>query len=80
MAEILRHVTRGLPQSESAQEATRRGVRRVLDHLVGSGQVMREGGNTKGASYSWARKSGQMSQLGPNLGRQMGQYGRGHAP
>ncbi|OZI57654.1 hypothetical protein CAL20_09770 [Bordetella genomosp. 4] len=79
MAEIMRHVGRCLSRSAAAEEAMRRGVRRVLDHLVDSGQVERSGGNTKAVAYFW-RPVGQMSQYSPQLGQNIGQYGRDLAP
>lgn len=71
MAEILRHVSRGLPLTPASQEAMRRGARRVLDHLQDAGHVQRCGGNTKSAMYAWS-ELGHVPQrnpahLGPDL-------------
>lgn len=54
MAEILRHVSRGMPVASAAREAMRRGTRRVLEHLLDAGHVQRCGGNTKSAAYAWS--------------------------
>lgn len=79
MAEIMRHVGRCLSRSTSAREAMRRGVRRVLEHLIESGQVARSEGNTKAVAYFW-RAPGQMSQYPANFGQDKGQYVRAIAP
>lgn len=79
MAEILRHVGRCLSRTAAAEEAMRRGVRRVLDHLIASGQVARLDGKTKSVAYFWV-PSGQMSQYSTQLGQDKGQYGRALAP
>jgi len=76
MAEILRHVSRGMAQSETAQTAMRRGVLRVLDQLMDSGQVVRSGGSTKSALYSWHLPASQMSQSRSELRRDMRHYAR----
>ena len=79
MAEILRHAGRCLPRTTAAQEAMRRGVRRVLDHLIASGQVGKTEGNTKSVAYFWLLPN-QMSQYRPKLGQDKGQYGGDLAP
>ncbi len=74
MADILRHVSRGMALSDSAHTAMRRGVLRVLDQLIDSGQVIRAGGSTKAALYSWHSSEEQMSQSRPELRRDMRHY------
>ncbi len=74
MADILRHVSRGMALSASAHTAMRRGVLRVLDQLIESGQVVRTGGSTKAALYSWRPIAGQMSQSRSELRRDMRHY------
>lgn len=56
MAEILRHVTRGMSLSESRRGTVREGVRQVLIDLVKSGQVHQEKVGTTSAYYSWSCK------------------------
>lgn len=80
MAEILRHVSRGMTLSDAGQAAMRRGALRVLDQLMASGQVVRVGGTTKAALYSWQIPSGQMSQSRLELRQDMRHYPRGLAP
>lgn len=71
MAEILRHVSRGMPLTPASQEAMRRGARRVLDHLLDAGHVHRCGGNTKSATYAWSELGHAIhkkpAHLGPDL-------------
>lgn len=43
MAQIIRDVSRGKELNDRQYEATRKGIRRVLEYLIETGQVRREG-------------------------------------
>lgn len=56
MAEILRHVTKGLALSDMQRGAVRQGVRHVLLELIASGQVEQEKRGSTSAVYAWSCK------------------------
>lgn len=74
MAQLVREATRGRTL------APRKGVRRVLDHLIESGQVDRIGGDTKSAAYTWRGLGHEVCKNTGILGRSVGQYDRATAP
>lgn len=53
MAQLVCHVTEGKGLAATEAETIRKGVRRVLGHLIEAGLVDRLGGDTKSATYSW---------------------------
>lgn len=80
MAHLVRDASGGRTLSAQEQEAVRKGVRRVLDHLIETGQVERVGGGTRSAAYVWRGLGHDVSQNAGVLGQPLGQYGRALAP
>lgn len=74
MAQLVRDASGGRPLSPRQTEAVRKGVRRVLDHLIETGQVERVGGETRSAAYVWRGLGHEVCQKAGRLGRSLGQY------
>jgi len=55
MRHLVHHVNLGAKQSRAVYEATRRGVRRVLEQLIATGQVQKISGVTNGTMYAWKK-------------------------
>lgn len=53
MSQLMREASRGMPLTARQKEAVRKGVKRVLDHLIDTGHVERVGGTTRAALYAW---------------------------
>lgn len=73
MAQLVRDASAGRSLTPRQVEAVRKGVRRVLDHLIETGQVERVGGETKSAAYVWRGLGHEVSRSACALGRQLGQ-------
>lgn len=72
MAQIIRDVSRDRELTIRQYEATRKGIRRVLEHLIETGQVVREGeGRT--VLYAWQGLGHEVREKTGFLGRQLGQ-------
>lgn len=56
MAQIVRHVSRGMPLTPARRNAVRQGVLRVLSSLEDSGQVEKSVDAPNSVYYSWCRK------------------------
>lgn len=56
MAEIVRHVTKGRIISSAKRQAVRVGVRRVLESLIATGQIMQIKENETSSVYVWQVK------------------------
>lgn len=56
MAQIVRHVTRAMSLNETARNAVRQGVLRVLASLEESGQINKEVEAPNSVYYSWCSK------------------------
>lgn len=56
MAQIIRHVSRGMNLTEPRRSAMREGVRQVLVDLMRTGQVQQEKSGPTSAYYSWSCK------------------------
>lgn len=70
MAQILRHVCRGASLGSVPEAAVRKGVHRVLVHLIDSGQVERVGGATRSVAYVWKDVLGhEVTRKSSRLGR-----------
>lgn len=74
MAQLVRDAAGGRDLSPRQAEAIRKGVRRVLDHLIETGQVERVGGETKSAAYVWRGLGHEVLGNACTLGRHLGQY------
>lgn len=74
MAQLVREASKGEEITSRQKEAVRKGVRRVLDHLIETGQVERVGGDTKSAGYIWRGLGHEVCENSGLLGRQLGQY------
>ena len=72
MAQIIRVASRGKELSPRQYEAMRKGVRRVLEQLIESGQVRREGGG-RAALYAWHGLGHEVREKAGFLGPQLGQ-------
>lgn len=56
MAHIIRHVTKGQPVSSASRQAVRVGVRRVLESLIETGQVVQIKESETSSVYFWQVK------------------------
>ncbi|EJC65818.1 phage protein [Alcaligenes faecalis subsp. faecalis NCIB 8687] len=56
MAQIVRHVTKGLEVSPTSRQAVRVGVRRVLESLIENGQVVQVKESETSSVYFWQVK------------------------
>nr|WP_321302610.1 hypothetical protein [Alcaligenes faecalis] len=56
MAQIVRHVTKGLEVSTTSRQAVRVGVRRVLESLIENGQVVQVKESETSSVYFWQVK------------------------
>jgi len=74
MAQLVRDAVGGRELTARQSEAVRKGVRRVLEHLIESGQVERVGGETRSATYVWRGLGHEDSQNAGLLGHSTGQY------
>lgn len=74
MAQLVREASRGRGLTQRESEAVRKGVRRVLDHLIDDGQVERVGGETRSVVYVWRGLGHEVKQKAGILGRSTGQY------
>lgn len=73
MAQLVREASAGRALTPRQMEAVRKGVKRVLDHLIDTGQVVRSGGGTKSAAYTWRGLGHEVRQNPCELGHQLGQ-------
>lgn len=72
MAQIMRNSTKGKDLPPKKYEAMRKGIRRVLEHLMESGQVSKTGeGRT--VLYVWHGLGHEVCKNTGFLGRQLGQ-------
>ena len=74
MAQLVREAARGRALTPRQMEAVRKGVRRVLEQLIETGQVERVGGETRSAAYVWRGLGHEVCERAGNLGRCTGQY------
>ena len=74
MAHIVRAASHGKVLPPKQMEAVRKGARRVLEHLIESGQVERVGGQTRSSAYVWRVLGHEVSQNAGLLGHNTGQY------
>lgn len=73
MAQLVREASGGRALTPRQMEAVRKGVKRVLDHLIDTGHVVRIGGTTKAAAYTWRLLGHEVSQNAGLLGQVSGQ-------
>lgn len=76
MSQLVHEATGGRPLSPRQMEAVRKGVKRVLDHLIDTGHVERVGGTTRAALYAWRLLGHEVSRNAGLLGHCKGQYGQ----
>lgn len=74
MAQLVREASRGAELNDRQRDAVRKGVRRVLEHLVETGQVERLGGDTRSTAYVWRGLGHEVTEFTGMLGRSTGQY------
>lgn len=74
MAQLVRDAAGGRELSARQTEAVRKGVRRVLDHLIETGQVERVGGETKSVAYVWRGLGHEVPASTGLSGHYTGQY------
>jgi hypothetical protein len=73
MAQLVREASGGRALTPRQMEAVRKGVKRVLDHLIETGHVQRVGGGTRAAAYRWHVLGHVVSQNAGLLGQVSGQ-------
>lgn len=75
MANILNYTSKGIKYTGKTKAAMRKGIYRVLEQLIDSGQVMRHGTNTRAVMYSWTNEvlGHEVKHKSCNLGRCMRQ-------
>lgn len=77
MAQLVREASGARPLSERQKEAVRKGVKRVLEHLIETGHVERVGEGTRGTAYAWRELGHEVSEKAGLLGAPTGQYRQG---
>ncbi len=77
MSQLVREVTGGRTLTPRQMEAVRKGVKRVLDHLIDTEHVERIGGTTRAAMYAWRLLGREVPRQAGLLGHPKGQYVQG---
>lgn len=72
IGQIVKDASRGRKLTAREYESVRKGVRRVLEHLVETGQVIRHG-DGRATLYSWQGLGHEVPKKSCSLGRQLGQ-------
>lgn len=73
MAHLVREASAGRALTPRQMEAVRKGVKRVLDHLIETGHVQRVGGGTRAAAYRWRGLGHEVRANACQLGQVSGQ-------
>lgn len=76
MAQLVHEASGGRTLTPRQMETVRKGVKRVLDHLIDTGHVERIGGTTRAALYAWRLLGHEGPQNAGLLGQRKGQYGQ----
>ena len=76
MSQLVHEASGGRTLTPRQMEAVRKGVKRVLDHLIDTGHVERVGGTTRAAIYAWRLLGHEVAQNAGLLGQRKGQYGQ----
>lgn len=74
MAQLVREAAGARVLTARQREAVRKGVKRVLEHLVETGHVERLGEGTRGMAYAWRGLGHEVSQKTGLMGQSTGQY------
>jgi len=74
MSQLVHEASGGRTLTPRQMEAVRKGVKRVLDHLIDTGHVERVGGTTRAAMYAWCLLGHEVPRNSGLLGHGKGQY------